>query len=143
MIQIRDSAFLNWRYFAVPGFDYRCFGVHVGGRLEGFSSRGSSISSAFRRRRRRSVPDSAVDADATREALAFAQLRTAEDGAAFVTALATPAHSAHLTRFGFLSVPDRFNPRRWYLGARCAPADVATLRDIGNWHVTYGDADIL
>ena len=33
-----------------------------------------------------------IDADATREVLAFAQLRAAEDGAAFLTALATPAH---------------------------------------------------
>lgn len=144
VIQIRDSAFLNWRYFAVPGFDYRCYGVHVGGRLEGylvtrvvelFGVPVGAVVDLF--------PTPLVDAEATREALAFAQLRTAESGAAFLTALATPAQAAHLTRFGFLSVPDRLNPRRWYLGARCAPADVATLRDIGNWHVTYGDADIL
>lgn len=144
VIQVRDSAYLNWRYCGVPAFGYRPWAVHVDGRLEGYLV--TRVLELF------DVPLGAVvdlfpcplvDAEITREVLAFAQLRLTEEGAAFVTALLPPLHAAHLTRFGFLSVPDRLNPRRWYLGARCAPADEPLLRDIRNWHVTYGDADIV
>jgi GNAT superfamily N-acetyltransferase len=144
VIQVRDSAYLNWRYCAVPAFGYRRWSVHVDGRLEGylitrvvqlFGLPLGAVVDVF--------PLPVVDAGVTREVLTFAQLRMGEEGAAFLTALFPPAHVPHLSRFGFLPVPDRLNPRRWYLGARCAPADEPLLRDIRNWHVTYGDADIV
>lgn len=144
VIQVRDRAFLQWRYFGVPEYGYRAFAVHVGGRLEGyfvlrvlelFDLPFAALVDVF--------PCPLVDAEVTREVLAFAQLCAAGDGAAFLTALLPPAHAHHLTRFGFLSVPARFNPRTWYLGARCAPADEPLLRDVGNWYVTYGDADVI
>ena len=144
VVQVRDRAYLNWRYCAVPEFGYRPFAVHVDGRLEGyvvtravelFDLPLGAVVDLF--------PCPLFDAEVTREVLSFAQLRATEAGAAFLTALLPPAHAAHLTRFGFVSVPDRLNPRRWYLGARCAPGEEPILRDIGNWYITYGDADIL
>jgi GNAT superfamily N-acetyltransferase len=144
VIQVRDSVYLNWRYCAVPEFGYRPWAIHVDGRLEGylvtrvvelFGLPLGAVVDVF--------PLPVVDPEITREVLAFAQLRATEDGAAFLTALVPPPHASHLARFGFLPVPERLNPRRWYLGARCAPADESLLRDIRNWHVTYGDADIV
>jgi hypothetical protein len=144
VVQVRDSAYLNWRYCAVPEFGYRPYAVYEGGRLTGYlvtravELLGMPLAAVVEL-----FPCPLVDAEVTREALAFAELRARETDAAFLTALATPAHASHLTRFGFLSVPDRLNPRRWYLGARCAPADEPVLRDIASWYVSYGDADIL
>jgi hypothetical protein len=144
VIQVRDRAFLDWRYFGVPHYEYRPFAVHVNGQLEGyfvvrvlelFDLPLAALVDLF--------PCPLVDDEVTREVLAFAQLRAADAGAAFLTALLPPAHARHLIRFGFLSVPDRLNPRRWYFGARCAASDEPLLGDINNWYITYGDADVV
>lgn len=144
VMQVRDRAFLEWRYLAVPSFGYRPFAVHVGDRLEGYL--------VLRRLELMGLPFVAildlfpwplVDAAITREVLAFAQLQAMDAGAAFLTALLPPAAAGHLTRFGFLTVPARLNPRPFCLGARATPADQPLLRDVGNWHVTYGDADVV
>jgi hypothetical protein len=142
--QVRDAAFLRWRYQAVPAFGYEPFEVLVGGRLEGFLVLRSltlfdlpfaAVVDLF--------PCPIVDAEVTREVLSFAQLRAVERGAAFLTALVPPAQTRQLTRFGFLRVPGFMNLRRWILGARCTPEDERTLRPIANWSITYGDADII
>ena len=144
VMQVRDRAFLDWRYCAVPSFGYRPFAVHVGDRLEGYV--------VLRRLEQLGLPFTAivelfpcplVADDITREVLAFAQLRAMDDGAAFLTALLPPAHARHLRRFGFVTVPARLDPRPFCLGARAAPADRALLRDIDGWYVTYGDADVI
>ncbi|HLK11352.1 MAG TPA: GNAT family N-acetyltransferase [Candidatus Binatia bacterium] len=144
VIQVRDRAYLDWRYCAAPIFEYRPFEIVVNGVLEGyfvlrvlslFDLPVGAVVDLF--------PCPIVDAGVTREVLSFAQLRATEAGAAFLTALLPPAHAAHLTRFGFLRVPDRLNPRRWYFGARSAREDIPLLRDIAHWYVTYGDADIV
>ena len=144
VVEVRDRAFLQWRYLAVPVYGYRPFAVSVDGRLAGyfvlrvlelFDLPFAALVDLF--------PCPLGDDEITREVLAFAQLRAADAGAAFLTAMLPPAHAHHLTRFGFVTVPNRLNPRRWYLGARCAPEDSALLHDIGNWYVTYGDADVI
>ena len=144
VVQVRDAAFLRWRFADVPAFDYEPFEILVGGKLEGFV--------VLRSLTLFDLPFAAVvdlftcpvvDADITREVLSFAQLRAAERGAAFLTALLPPAHARHLSGFGFLRVPGFMNLRRWILGARCAPADAPVLEQIANWWLTYGDADIV
>jgi len=144
VVQVRSSVHLNWRYCAVPEFGYRPFAVFVDGALEGyvvirtltlFDLPFAAVVDLF--------PCPIVDAAVTRDVLSFAQLEAEREGAAFLTALLPPAHTPHLTRFGFLKVPGFLNLRPWYLGARCQPADEPLLRDIGHWYVTYGDADIV
>jgi len=144
VVQVRDARHLAWRYLAAPGFGYRVFEVTVGGSLEGyfvlrvlqlFDLPFGALVDLF--------PCPIVDDEVTREVLSFAELHAAREGAGFLTALLPPAHAHHLTRFGFLRVPDFLNPRRWYLGCRCAPSDEPLLRDVGHWYVTYGDADIV
>jgi hypothetical protein len=144
VVQVRTREHLNWRYCAVPEFGYRPFAVLVGGALEGyvvvrtlalFDLPFAAVVDLF--------PCPVIDAEITREILAFAQLEAERAGAAFLTALLPPAHATHLTRFGFLKVPGFLNLRPWYLGARCQPADEPLLRDIDHWYVTYGDADIV
>ncbi|MCW5889100.1 MAG: GNAT family N-acetyltransferase [bacterium] len=142
--QVRDPAYLHWRYIAMPLFEYEPYEVVVDGRLEGllvlrtltlFDLPFTALVDLF--------PLPLVDPEVTREVLGFAQQRAVERRSAFLTALVSPAHAQYLTRFGFLRIPDSLNPRRWYLGARCRPDDTSLLRDIGSWHITYGDADIV
>ena len=144
VIQVRSRAYLQWRYFGAPVFEYRPFEVLVGDSLEGyfvlrvltlFDMPFGALVDLF--------PCPIVDAGVTREVLSFAQAFVAERGAAFMTALLPPAHASHLSRFGFLKVPGFVSMRRWYLGCRCSPSDRALLGDIDQWYVTYGDADIL
>lgn len=144
VIQVRDAQYLTWRYLAAPVFEYHPFEVTVDGKLEGFIVlRALTLLDLPVGALVECFPFPLVDAEVTREVLGFAQRWVAERGAAFLTALVSPAHTSHLTRFGFIKVPESLNLRRWYLGARCAPADAAVLRDVGNWHITYGDADIV
>jgi hypothetical protein len=144
VIQVRSRAHLQWRYLAAPVFGYRPFEVTVDGRLEGyFVVRTLTLLDLPFGALVDVFPCPIVDAGIMREVLSFVQLLAAREGAGFLTALLPPAHARHLTRFGFLKVPERLNMRRWYLGARCSPADRALLGDVQNWYVTYGDADIV
>ncbi len=144
VIQVRDPAYLHWRYRAAPVFGYEPFEVTVDGALGGYLVLRSltlfdmpfcAIVDLF--------PCPIVDAEITREVLAFAHLHAAAGGAAFLTALLPPKHTHHLTRFGFLRVPRMVNPRPWRFGCRCRPADEAVFRSIDNWYVTYGESDIV
>jgi len=144
VIQVRDGAYLDWRYCAVPMFDYRPFAVTVDGALEGYVVLRSltlfdmpvcAVVDLF--------PCPLVDADITREVLAFAQRHAVTHGAAFLTAMLPPGHVHHLTRFGFLRVPRVMNPRPFRFGARCAAADTSLLGNVDHWYVTYGESDIV
>ena len=144
LVQVRDAAFLRWRFSAVPAFGYEPFEVLVDGRLEGylvlrvltlFDLPFGAVVDLF--------PCPLVDDELTREVLSFAQRHVTERGAAFLTALLPPRQERHLRAFGFVRVPRALNPRRWYLGGRCGPAEEAFFRDIANWYITYGDSDIV
>lgn len=144
VVQIRDPAYLRWRYQGRREFNYEAWEVLVGGRLEGyfvtrtlelFDLPFGGLVDVF--------PCPVVDDNITREILGFAQRRLTEQGAAFMTALLAPHLAHHLRRFGFLKVPDFLNLRRWYFGGRCLPADRPLLQDIRNWYLTFGDADIV
>ena len=144
VVQIRDPLYLQWRYIAAPVFEYHPFEVLVAGSLEGYivlrvqtllNLRFGAVVDLF--------PCPIVDAEITREALSFAQLYATERDCAFLTALLPPVHVGHLTRFGFIKVPEVLNLRKWYFGARCLATDEPLLRDINNWYITYGDSDIV
>jgi hypothetical protein len=144
VLQVREPAYLRWRYCGAPAFGYRPFEVMLAGSLEGYvvlrvltllNMTFCVVLDLF--------PCPIVDDEVTREVLSFAQLYAADHGAAFITGLLPPAHAYHLTRFGFVKVPRFMNPRIWYLGCRCVASDKALLGDINQWYVTYGDSDIV
>jgi len=144
VVQVRDPAYLCWRYCGAPLFEYRPFEVTVAGSLEGyvvlrlltlFEMPFCAVVDLF--------PCPVVDAEITREVLSFAQLYAAARGAAFLTALLPPHHAHHLTRFGFVKVPRFMNARPWYFGCRCTPGDKELLCDVNHWYVTYGESDIV
>ena len=143
VVQVRDPAYLRWRFASLPAFNYEVWEVLVGDCLEGyfvtrtlelFGLPFGALVDVF--------PCPVVDDDITREILSFTQRRVTEQGAAFLTALLPPQRAHHLRRFGFLKVPDFLNLRRWYFGGRAA-LDRPLLQDIGNWYLTFGDADIV
>src|SRR5205814_311877 len=108
LVQVRDAAFLRWRFSAVPAFGYEPFEVLVDGRLEGyvvlrvltlFDLPFGAVVDLF--------PCPLVDDEVTREVLSFAQRHVTERGAAFLTALLRPRHERHLRAFGFFHMPER------------------------------------
>jgi len=144
ILQVRDAAFLSWRFSAVPAFAYEPFEIVVDGRLEGyvvlrvltlFDLPFGAVVDLF--------PCPVVDAEVTAEVLGFAERYVRARGAGFLTTLFPPGLERHLRARGFLRVPRRMNHRRWYLGARCAAADEPLLRAIDHWYITYGDSDII
>lgn len=144
VVQVRDPAHLRWRFTALPAFNYEPWEVLVAGKLEGyFVTRTLELFGLPFGALVDIFPCPIVNDAITREVLSFAQRRVTERGAAFLTALLPPQLAHHLRRFGFLKVPDFLNMRRWYFGGRCAPADRPLLQDIGNWYLTFGDADIV
>ncbi len=144
VVQVRDPAYLRWRFTAVPAFHYEPWEVLVDNRLEGyFVTRTLELFGLPFGALVDLFPCPLVDFEITREIMSFTQRRVTEQGAAFLTALLPPHLAHHLRRFGFLKVPDFLNLRRWYFGGRSVPSDQALLQDIGNWYLTFGDADIV
>lgn len=144
VLQVRDPAYLRWRYCGVPMFEYRPFEVTVGNVLEGyfvlrlvtlFDLSFCALVDIF--------PCPMVDGGITREVLGFAELYAAAHEVAFLAVLLPPQHARHVTRFGFLTVPRAMDPRPWYFGCRCTTRDERILRDIHRWYVTYGESDIV
>ena len=144
LTQVRDAAFLRWRFCALPAFGYQPFEVVVDGRLEGyfvlrvvtlFDLSVAALVDVF--------PYPIGDGDVIREVLGFAEDHARAHGAAFLTALLPASVEADLRRAGLLAVPTRLNPRRWYLGCRSAPSEAAFFREVTNWYITYGDSDII
>ena len=144
LIQVRDAAFLTWRFLAAPVFRYEPFEIVVDGRLEGylvlrvltlFDLPFGALVDLF--------PCPVVDDEVTREILGFAQRHVTTRGAAFLTAMLPPRHERHLRSFGFLRTPRSLNPRHWFLGCRAAPAEEGFFRAVENWYITYGDSDII
>ena len=82
-----------------------------------------------------------VNYDVTLRLLGFVRQFCRMNGAEFVTFLLPDSVQKHLNRMGAITIPNKLNPRPWYLGCRCTMNHKANQPD--GWHITYGDADIL
>ena len=142
VVQIRDSAYLQWRYLSVPEFGYRPFAIRRHGTLVGYVvMRMMAING-----RRFGVlvdlfpfpmkPDSALQA-----IFSFAKQYTRHHGGDFLTCLLPRKRMGILKNAGFRRVPEIINPKTWRLGYRWAENNLPGKPD--DWHVTYGDTDVV
>lgn len=144
VMQIRDSRYLNWRYFGVPEFNYRPFAIRWQGELSGYMViRLMNLMGHYFGALVDLFPFPVIDFKITKYLLRFARIYSRAYGAEFLTCLLPLAQSSFLKRMGLIKVPDKINPRRWYLGCRYRRGDKALLKYIYNWYITYGDTDIV
>jgi GNAT superfamily N-acetyltransferase len=142
IVQIRDSLYLNWRYCEIPEFGYVSFAVRHHGRLAGYIViRLMELKGHYFGVLMDLFPIPVVNDDVTLRLLRFVRHFCRSHGAAFVAFLLPDHARKYLHRLGTLTIPDKINPRPWYLGCRCTTNNRVNQPDA--WHITYGDADIL
>lgn len=144
VIQIRDAAYLNWRYTDIPEFGYQPFGIRSGGRLVGYmvvrtlrlmGHDVGVLTDLF--------PFPIRDALTTQGLLRLAQGCVRRQGAEFMTCLLSQAGASFFRSAGLKTVPPILNPRKWHFGARYATPHATILGDVKNWYLTYGDTDVV
>jgi hypothetical protein len=142
IIQIRDSRYLNWRYCEIPEFGYVSFAVRHHNRLAGYLViRMLELKGHYFGALMDVFPIPMVSDDVTSRLLRFVRRFCAMNGAEFVAYLLPDTAKKFLNGMGTITIPEKINPRPWYLGCRWSADHQANEPD--DWHITYGDADIL
>lgn len=159
IVQIRNSRYLNWRYAALPKFGYASFAVHCQHHLSGYLViRMVTVNGHYFGALMDIFPLPMVDDRITLHLLKFVRRYCRINGAEFATFLLPTAFQKHLRRLGAVTVPEIIDPKPWHLGCRhdvshearhpdilfCLEGRVGVGGDSAiDWHITYGDADIL
>jgi GNAT superfamily N-acetyltransferase len=145
ILQVRDAAYVNWRYFGLEPDMYEVFVLRRGGAMEGF---------IVMRRAQFFGVDTAVVADIFPAdlpagdfsfAMEFCASHSLRNGCALMVFLCTALADERYRQCRFMRVPQRFEPKQFNFGARCeANPDLAKLaHDISNWYITFGDTDLV
>jgi len=145
IIQIRDSMYLNWRYFCLAPDAYDLFSIRKSGALKGFI--------VLRRTEFFGVETGVLTeifpADMTEESLVFAMDFIASyclgKSCALLVSLCSQLKTQEYRKMDFIRIPKKFEPKKFNFGARCErdPELKALMRDLNNWYVTYGDTDLI
>ena len=143
VIQVRNAAYLNWRYLGIPEFDYRPFDIRVNGRLSGYMViRMMSLMGHFFGVLADLFPFPVRDRDTTKRLFLFARDYCKAQGAEFMTCLHSRSDPSFFKEVGLRKIPAILNPKKWYFGCRYPQDDRAVLGSPKNWYLTYGDTDI-
>ncbi|MDZ7695547.1 MAG: GNAT family N-acetyltransferase [Deltaproteobacteria bacterium] len=144
IIQVRNADYLNWRYFGVSDFGYRVFAIRQNRQLAGYIVlRIMTQMGCFFGVLTDVFPFPVQDIPTTSEVFRFARDYCRTQGAEFLTCLISRADPSFLRNAGFFKIPKVLNPRPWYFGARYSPGDAPVLSREKDWHLTYGDTDIV
>ncbi|MCP4579552.1 MAG: GNAT family N-acetyltransferase [Deltaproteobacteria bacterium] len=142
VIQVRDSRYLQWRYLSIPEFGYRSFSVRRDGLLLGYfvirmmSLKGQTFGVLVDL-----FPFPLESFSVLREIFSFARRFVKAHGGDFLTCLLPRKQTGILKQLGFRKVPEIINPKTWRLGYRFL-GDVPS-GNLDDWHVTYGDTDVV
>lgn len=144
VIQVRDSAYLNWRYMEIPGFHYQVFSIKWKGRQAGYIVlRFMNLMGHYFAALVDLFPFPIKDRHITGLIFSFARDHCKEQGAEFLTCLLPRADTEFLKKAGFKKIPAILNPKKWHFGCLCNDRDRALLHSKENWFITYGDTDIV
>lgn len=144
VMQVRDSRYLNWRYMAVPEFDYKAFAVWQGESLSGYMViRMMDLMGRCFGVLVDMFPLPIGDSRITNMLIRFARDYCKSHGAEFLTCLLSAANSGFFKRAGLRKVPAGLNPKKWYFGCRHKDKDSALLGLVEHWYITYGDTDVV
>ena len=144
---VRDSTYLNWRYFDNPGRQYRAVIAEDGDdvlayvilrRMEEFRLRGGVIVDLGARRGCEGVLGVLI-----REAEKSFEKQHIDLVASLVGG--QPEYVDVLTKRGFVRRPKQLGFKEWHFGCRLntPTLDSDVFADASNWFVTFGDTDII
>ena len=142
VIQVRDRRYLQWRYISVPEFGYRPFAVLHDGRLLGYlvirmmALKGQMFGVLVD-----VFPFPMESVLVIHEIFSFSRQYVKAHGGDFLTCLLPQREAGILKRAGFRRVPEIINPKPWRLGYRWVGKGPS--EDLDDWHVTYGDTDVV
>jgi predicted N-acetyltransferase YhbS len=134
----RDSAFLNWRFVDKPGALYQAHGLYDDGTLRAY---------VVTRRTRMFGLDCLLLMDFAGEPvlplLSARMDAAARDGARLAVTMGLHPHMRSLARLGFVTVPNRLNPRVLHFIVRAHTARVSGVEQPSSWALTLADWDVL
>lgn len=142
VIQIRDRRYLQWRYLSVPEFGYRPFAVLRDGRMLGYlvirmmALKGRTFGVLLD-----VFPFPMGSGSIIHEIFSFSRRYVKAHGGDFLTCLLPQRDVGILKRAGFRKVPEIINPKTWRIGHRCTGKGLS--ENLDDWHVTYGDTDVV
>jgi GNAT superfamily N-acetyltransferase len=147
VVAVRDRRHLDWRYLMRPETAYRVQLAREARRLVGIV-----VTLVQNRHRFRSgfIMDLLCEEsrpDVARALVSRAETTVADDGAEVLSALMYPHGVAYrsLRGAGLRRLPDQLFPQELHFGVRAlAPGkELAALREPSNWHITWGDSDVV
>jgi GNAT superfamily N-acetyltransferase len=136
----RDSAFLNWRFIDKPGRLYEAHGLFHDGILKAYV--------VTRRMRMFGLDclvlmDFAGQADALLPLISARMDAAARDGAGLAVTMGLHPRMGSLARLGFVTVPNRLNPRVLHFIVRTHTGRVTNVALPSSWALTLADWDVL
>ena len=144
IIQIRDRRYLEWRYHEVPEFGYMVFVIRHHDCPAGYLvMRFLNLEGQYFGALMDIFPLPVIDNRITREILGFVRRFCHMNDAGFATFLLPEQFRNFLWRIGAITVPHRLTPRPWRLGCRFTSDSPIAFALPNDWHITYGDTDIL
>lgn len=140
---VRDAAALRWRYAQHPIYRYNLYGWQSGGRLEALvvtTERTLFGMTCLL------VVDALIDPERPQAAAALIGKAIHGSGAAIALAQAAPSDglATALSRAGFATVPQRFNPKPFMMVTLPLQADTAqAIGTATDWRFAWGDMDVV
>lgn len=142
IIQVRDRAYLQWRYLDLPDFGYKVFGLFKSGRLAGYYTLRVQWISGLK-------VCVLVDCfpldcpEAAEQAVKAAKIRAASWGCFMLTALFPIGRNGLASRLGFYPVPKAAAPKVFHLAGRFKGGGAKLWLDPLRWRLTLGDTDVV
>ena len=144
---VRDSTYLNWRYFENPARDYRTMVAERAGEIvasvtvrcmEQYGLRGGMIVDLL------AVPGSE---EALSSLLGHAERFLREQQMDVIACLVhgDDRYTRLLRKYGFLPLPGKMGFKEWYFGYRINGPTVSeeVCADRSSWFLTFGDTDVV
>ncbi|WP_028316232.1 GNAT family N-acetyltransferase [Desulfatibacillum aliphaticivorans] len=142
VIQVRDRAYLQWRYLDLPDFGYKVFGLFNAGRLQGYYTLRVQHVAGLKV----CVLADCFPLDSIKvmeQAVKAAKFRAASLGCFMLTAMFPISRNGLASRLGFYPVPRAAAPKVFHLAGRFEGGDAKSWMDPLRWHLTLGDTDVV
>lgn len=142
---VRDRTYMDWRYFKHPLYKYAVRGWEIDGRLAAFTV---TTTREILGLKSQLIVDALCEDDdqsALSALIRHAAAEGAEAGLQLGVSQSCPNDSLDraLAASGFLAIPQKYNPKRFFLAGLVLSPDGETADNPEGWHFTWGDMDVV